>query len=413
MSRFCYGCMSQVNSPVCEKCGFPENGNNEPHQLPVGTVLRGQYTVGKALGQGGFGITYIGWDNYLDMAVAIKEYYPNALVKRDCTQSLGVSCYTEQVGQQYHSSRERFLREAKALALFDNIPAVVKVKSFFPENNTAYIIMEYVKGVDLARYIQRRGGCLSREETFRILKPVMEALEAVHRTGMVHRDISPDNIVLHPLEGAKLLDFGAVKVVENADTEKALTRSTEAILKHGFAPLEQYQNRGGLGPWTDVYAMCATLYYCLTGCVPVSAVERVMGDADIDWQSIPELTQNQIAALRKGMALRARDRFSGMGELMQALFQQEQPSQAEIQQRARDAEGGRPVYAQPVPPKQPVSQTSRTTRSTEDILNQMESIRSQPSHISASVKKQEPFIKPVKKQDTSTRSTADILAQFE
>ena len=323
--RRCESCMKKTANPVCEHCGYPQKKQNESHQLPVGTVLGGRYQTGKVLGQGGFGITYLGWDKEAEEKVAIKEFYPSSTVNRDCAQTRFLNCNTTQMEPHYHQSRERFLREARALSQLKDIPEIVGIKDFLEENNTAYIVMEYVQGMDLAHYIQRRGGRLTVDETFRILRPVMDALAKVHRFGLVHRDISPDNIILHPMGGAKLLDFGAVRAVENADAEKALTKSTEAILKHGFAPIEQYQTRGSLGPWTDEYAMCATIYYCLTGRIIEEATTRMAEEIDPDWSIIPGLTDRQIAALSKGLSVRARDRYPGIEALSEDLFAQPEP----------------------------------------------------------------------------------------
>jgi len=320
----CMGCMAITENAVCEKCGWPMEKTNEPHQLPVGYMLRGQYTIGRVLGQGGFGITYLGWDTYLDLPVAIKEFYPNSMVNRECSTTTKVHCYTEQVMPQYVMSKERFLREAKALAKFEEEPAIVRIRNFFQENDTAYIVMEYVRGTSLAAYVNMRGGKLSAEETLRILKPVIEALTVVHEANLVHRDISPDNIMLHPRGGAKLLDFGAVRSVENAEAGRNMPYSTEAILKHGFAPMEQYQSRGGLGPWTDEYALCATIYYCLTGRIPEEAPRRMLEEIDLDWD-IPGLLPHQQEALRKGTALRAKDRYGTVRELMDVLYCETQP----------------------------------------------------------------------------------------
>ena len=320
--------MAMTENEICEKCGWPEGRTNEPHQLPVGYHLHGQYRVGRVLGQGGFGITYLGWDEFLEIPVAIKEFFPNSMVNRECSLTTKVHCYTEQVTPQYVMSKERFLREAKALARFEDEPAIVRIRNFFQENETAYIVMEYVRGTNLANYVNMRGGKLSPKETFTILRPIMEALAAVHEADLVHRDISPDNIMLHPRGGAKLLDFGAVRAVEGAEAGKDMNRSTEAILKHGFAPMEQYQTRGGLGPWTDEYALCATIWYCLTGRIPEEAPRRMLEEIDLDWD-IPGLLPHQQEALKKGVALRARDRFGTVRELMDALFNEPQPAPVE------------------------------------------------------------------------------------
>ena len=337
-TNLCPSCFRLIDSSVCPHCYYPRESKNQSHQLPIGTVLRERYRIGKVLGQGGFGITYLGWDTLLESKVAIKEFYPGSLVNRDCGVSTNVSCNTAMTEPYYHATLDRFLREAKALVKFRNIPEVVDIRDFFAGNNTAYIVMEYVQGMNLAEYVRRNGGKLSAAETFRILRPVMDALATVHKAGLVHRDISPDNIMLHPMGGAKLLDFGAVRSVEGAEVDKELSHSTETILKHGFAPIEQYNVRGSLGPWTDEYAMCATVYYCLTGSIPENAPARVADGIGPDWNRIPGLTGPQSAALEKGMAVRAKDRYPNMDSLIQELFPGEKTcSQVQQQEPSSDA----------------------------------------------------------------------------
>ena len=322
----CYGCMRPATeTSVCPHCGWHRDAQNAPHQLPAGTVLREQYLIGKVLGQGGFGITYLGWDLYLDTTVAIKEYYPSGMVIRESTQSPEVVDCSGDNGEKFRSSRERFLREAKSLARFSKTPEIVHVQNFFQTNNTAYIVMEYVEGINLKQYLKERGGRLEPAELFAILAPVMKALTKVHAEGLVHRDISPDNIMMQPDGSAKLLDFGAVRDVGGADVNRDLTKSTESILKHGFAPIEQYQKRGSLGPWTDVYALCATMYYCLSGEIPPDAPERMLEDVEPQWDTIQGLTEQQRTALKQGMALRAKDRTPSVEALSRQLFGGEKP----------------------------------------------------------------------------------------
>ena len=313
----CDSCFREYEGAVCPHCGGAQNA---PHQLQPGTLLQGRYKLGRVLGQGGFGITYLGWDTLMNMTVAVKEFYPTGTVFRRTELSRNVRCDNEAMEPHFEYSKERFLREANALVRFKDIPEVVDILDLVKENNTTYIVMEYVRGVDLAKYIQMKGGRLGVDETFRILKPVMEALAKVHRGGIVHRDISPDNIILDPMGGAKLLDFGAVRAVEDPDVDKGLNKSTEAILKQGFAPIEQYNTRGSLGPWTDEYAMCATVWYCLTGKVPVEASIRVSEGIDPDWGSIPGLPMHQQKALEKGFSCRAKDRYRSLDELLADLF---------------------------------------------------------------------------------------------
>ena len=326
MEKRCPGCMKQKqDSPVCEHCGFDETAGNASHQLPMGTVLKEQYLIGKVLGQGGFGITYLGWDQYLDLPVAIKEYYPSGLVMRDCTVTTEVIGCGGDTAARFASNKERFLREAKMLARFSQVPQIVQIRNFFLANNTAYIVMEYVEGITLKQYVKDQGGRISPEKALRILGPVIEALEKVHNAGLVHRDISPDNIMMLPGGGAKLLDFGAGRDVGSAMVGKNLTSSTEAILKPGYAPIEQYQKRGNLGPWTDVYAMCGTIYYCLTGEVPPDAPERMLEYEEELFGEITGLTASQRKALEHGIALRTEQRTGSMEQLRQELLQQDAP----------------------------------------------------------------------------------------
>jgi len=317
----CYGCMKiKENHPICEHCGFDERNENSDHQLPAGTVVGNQYTLGRVLGQGGFGITYIGWDNILNQTVAVKEYFPSGYAGRNTKNPLWVTSYDTASNHTFDNNKRRFLREAEALAKLWDIPQIVRVLRHFEDNGTAYIAMEYVEGVNLKVYLQKLGRPLTVEELFTILGPVVEALNHVHQAELVHRDISPDNIMVLPDGSAKLLDFGAARYVENADASQDRNTSTQAILKHGFAPPEQYRSHGALGPWTDIYALCATIYFCLTGKVPPESMSRMMREAELDLDSVPGLTQQQKIGLEKGMDLFPKQRIKTVNELYQQLF---------------------------------------------------------------------------------------------
>ena len=317
--KLCYGCMRRKQeSPICEHCGYSEEQSNLPHQLPQGQILKGQYVVGRVLGQGGFGITYLGYDQMLNRRVAIKEYFPSELVTRETTRTYAVTCTSGE--DIFRKGRERFLREAQTLAKLQNVAEIARVYAFFEENDTAYIVMEYVEGETLQEYIRKAGGKLTPQETLTLLKPIIAALSKVHQAGMIHRDISPDNIMITKSGGVKLLDFGTARDVDPISNHA--TRSTQAVLKYGYAPMEQYRSRGKLGPWTDEYALCATVYCCLTGQVPPEAPTRLVENTKVDWEEIPGLTQRQIAALQKGMALRSEERFQTVEEFSSELYQE-------------------------------------------------------------------------------------------
>lgn len=316
MPDYCSSCMAPLAQPgqPCPVCGAQGAGEVPAHHLCPGTVLNRRYYVGKALGEGGFGITYIGRDLKLDMKVAVKEYYPSGFVNRSNTISPKVNnSTTEERRAFFEKGRERFLREARTLAKFSGEPGIVDVRDFFEENNTAYIVMEYLDGVDLKRYL-RDHGTLTPEETIRLLTPVMYALRKIHAQGLIHRDISPDNIMLVG-DQVKLLDFGAARSV-SAEANKSLS----VMLKPGYAPEEQYRSKGKQGPWTDIYALCATMYKCITGVTPDDATQRIFSDevknpSELGVRIAPEIEQ----AVMRGMSVRQQDRYQSMDDLIRGL----------------------------------------------------------------------------------------------
>ncbi len=312
MEKRCFGCMGVKGEELCcPSCGWRETDQNKLHQLPTGTVLHGQYLMGRVLGQGGFGITYLGWDLGLEAPVAIKEYFPISQVNR--TQNTAILATDDDA---FRNGRERFLREAQALAKLRHLGGIVQVYNVFPENGTAYIVMEYIEGTTLLAHMRKLGRPLTVEETFTILRPVMQVMAQVHDAGIVHRDISPDNIMLKADGSVKILDFGTARTVEDGQ----LTHSTQAVLKNGFAPMEQYSAGRSIDQRADEYALCATIYYCLTGKVPPSAFDLYMDKTDIPWNQVPGLTPRQTAALEKGAAMRAEDRFPRLRGLEQELL---------------------------------------------------------------------------------------------
>lgn len=311
--NYCKFCMSRIEDTdrECPFCGRDLTTETPAHHLAVGTILNGKFMVGEAIGEGGFGITYIGRDTKLDMKVAIKEYYPNGYANRSNTVSPSVTCGTEGERKEvFGKGLERFLREARILAKFSDEEGIVTVRDFFEENNTAYIVMEYLDGQTLKEFLKTKG-TLPAEYTIRLLMPVMQSLEKVHKQGLIHRDISPDNIML--VNGKiKLLDFGAARNVSAIGNQ-----SLSVMLKPGYAPEEQYRSKGVQGPWTDVYAICATMYKCITGITPDDSTQRLYSDElktptalgiDID-----PMIEN---ALMKGLSVLKKDRYQSIEELL-------------------------------------------------------------------------------------------------
>ena len=310
--NYCPFCMNEIpdGSMSCPSCGKdPSDYVSKPHTLSLGAVLNHRYRVGGVLGEGGFGITYIGLDTLLMVRVAIKEFYPAGMVNRNNTASNEVqSISTESAMELFSKSREHFLHEARTLAKFTNEKGVVAVRDFFEENHTVYIVMEYLDGITLKEYL-KQVGTISSYNTICLLMPILGALKKIHEKNLIHRDISPDNIMLVG-EDVKLLDFGAAR--EFAD-EKSLS----VMLKHGYAPMEQYRRHGKQGAWTDIYAICATIYKCITGSIPPDAPDRIYEDnlkmpSELGFESTPEFDE----VLRHGLAIKAEDRIQSIDRLL-------------------------------------------------------------------------------------------------
>ena len=303
----------------CPHCGY-DAGTYEvsPHHLPPETILNGKYIVGRVLGEGGFGITYLGWDINLELKVAIKEYYPNGFVARE---NVGpghtVTVLSGYRSDFFYSGLDKFVDEARRLAKCWGLSGIVSAKDYFQENKTAYIVMEFVEGDTLKSILKNGEGRLPARQVFEMLRPMMESLETVHEVGLIHRDISPDNIMIDTKGRVKLLDFGAARSF-GTDNDRSLS----VMLKPGYAPEEQYRSRGKQGPWTDVYGLCATMYRAITGKVPVESLDRLAEDTlQRPSQLGIDIDPDQEKALMKGLALYQRDRYATMGELSSALFE--------------------------------------------------------------------------------------------
>ena len=316
MGKRCMGCMQLLKDgeTVCPRCGHEPAGYRQPEfALPLETQLHaGKYLVGKVLGQGGFGITYLGLDQSLEMKVAIKEYYPQTMAYRS-EGSSALSWHTSVANRQL--GRDGFVKEARKMAKIAQIPSIVQVRDIFFENETAYIIMNYIEGETLKARLERTGP-LDEAACVEMLTPVMQSLAKAHAEGLIHRDISPDNIMIDQHESIWLLDLGAAKELDPGQLTQNLTQSTNLVVRHGFSPLEQYMNSGEIGPWTDVYAMCATIYYCVSGHVPPFAVDRVYKP---DVPGSDRISDDMMRVLEKGLALKANERFQDMDELIAAL----------------------------------------------------------------------------------------------
>ena len=316
----CYNCFRQVADPSapCPHCGFDlaENRQKFPVALRAGTVLNDRYIVGRVLGQGGFGITYVAFDTQLQAKVAVKEYMPSEMATR--VEGTTVSIMMDTRAEDFTYGAERFQEEARTLAKFIGHPNIAGVSSYFDENDTSYFVMDYIEGVSFKSYIANNGGKVSVDETLNVMIPVLRALTSVHAEGFIHRDVTPDNIYISKDGNVKLLDFGSARY-SIGDKSKSL----DVILKVGYAPKEQYIRRGRQGPYTDVYSCAACFYAALTGYLPPESLERLDHDELVPVsQAGVEVPEWLDKAILKGLAVQPEDRFQSAAEFLDAIENQ-------------------------------------------------------------------------------------------
>ena len=339
LEKLCPGCMRIVEDfeKPCPYCGFDKREYEKTRSyrtLPPGTILAGKYFLGKVIGEGGFGITYLAWEMNLEVPVAVKEYFPSGLATRD-TQLTGgksktVSVMAGDQGHYYQSGLRSFEQEARNLAKFQNLPGVVSVKDLFFENQTAYLAMEYIPGITMKQYLHSKGNRLDERTVLRLMRPVLESLDKVHRSGIIHRDISPDNILITADQKVTLIDFGAARMASGNDG-----KSMTILLKHGYAPVEQYQSKGRQGPWTDVYAICATMYRMISGKVPEEAVDRIENDRVKPLTMLAREENFQVSrrvsdVIQKGLSVSASHRYQNVRSLIQELYEEPQTVQPPV-----------------------------------------------------------------------------------
>lgn len=333
-NKLCMGCMRPVpNQKICPYCGFSiqkyERSRNA-QILPCYSILGGRYLIGKVIGEGGFGITYIGIDLENQKRVAVKEYFPVGVVSRDLTHDTqsNVTLLGKESRDYYKSGLESFTEEALNLQNFRGIQGVISSRDFFYENGTAYLVMDYIQGKTLKEYMEERKGPLTEAQALGFIRPVLNALSKVHQMHVIHRDISPENIMIMDDGSTCLIDFGSARFSTGAET-KTLT----VLLKRGYAPVEQYQTRSRQGPWTDIYAICAVLYWMMSGIVPEESLDRMVAD-----QLVPldELSQNsskiQVSyrtsqVIKKGLAIKGKQRYQSLQELIHDLYESEEEIQ--------------------------------------------------------------------------------------
>ncbi|MCK6575011.1 serine/threonine protein kinase [Myxococcota bacterium] len=278
--RYCLHC--GMDSQRVRRCGYggcrPEDGGlpvvADPHGLDPGSILNGKYLVGRVLGHGAFGITYVGVHRDVGLRVAIKEFLPTNIAARSKDQR-SVVCRTGVLKADYQVGVESFLNEARTLARLNGAKNVVQVRDFFTENNTAYVVMEFVTGRNVQEWLESVDGPLERDDVLWLADELLQGLAAIHAAGVLHRDIKPTNLMVtpEPSRGLRIIDFGTARSFAGASAA-AMTR----FVTDGYSAPEQY-SRDVQGPGADLYAAAATLITLATGVVPPAVPERMISDS--------------------------------------------------------------------------------------------------------------------------------------
>lgn len=330
-SELCMNCFSVKGQyEVCPFCGYVEGTKpKQPHYLTPGTILANHFIVGNAIGFGGFGITYKCFDTTLGVVVAVKEFYPAGLVNRapgEC--SVGLLSGDKQ--NQYQAQLKRFLMEAQSIAQFGKAKDIVNVYDFFEANNTAYIIMEYVDGVLLKDYLERQGR-MEPEVALNVIHPIIEAVKKIHAKGIIHRDISPDNIFISDERNVKIFDFGAAQLNDSSEG-----MAGEKIIKVGYSAPEQYRDKSKQGFFTDIYSVGAILYQMVTGIKPMEATEREFKDSLKSPAELGvDIEPNIDRAIMEAMAVRPELRFQSIQQFEDALESKRMAEYPKVKQKKR------------------------------------------------------------------------------
>lgn len=317
--NICPNCFKHLNTGtgICNSCGFNLNNYKQKETtLPLFTNLNnGQYTLGIVLGQGGFGITYKAYDNFKNQIVAIKEYMPSEYSQRN-----GKTIYpitnSGKAEKIFEHGKSSYIEEIKTLYRFANVDGIVTIYSNFQENNTAYLVMEYIDGISLRGYMKKWGGKIPPQKAGSIICNVAESLRIVHNANTLHRDISPENILItNNGNSIKLIDFGAARhYIENSNMELSV------LLKPGFAPPEQYSRTGNQSTWTDIYALASTLYYVVSGTYPPDSISRMRTDTLKPLKSlVPQITPKMSEVVSKAMMLDTKQRTQNCTQFINDL----------------------------------------------------------------------------------------------
>ena len=326
----CPNCFNEVTTSTCPHCGYTyDREGRDPDILAPGTVLNGIYTIGRCLGRGGFGITYSAYDKIEGAKCAIKEYYPGDIVERGTNDELIVD---EEKTRLYKNGQKSFIEDAKSLSRLKENKNVVTYKNYFEANNTAYLVEEFLDGVNLKRFIAMHcsNGKMDLNNALTIITTISATLIDVHSKDILHRDITPENIFITSEGYIKLIDFGSARNYMRNNAE-----GMSVYIKPGYAPIEQYRSDGNQGPWSDIYSLAATFYYIVSGVSIKPAKERIHSDRTVPLHQLCSDVNPQLSAvIHKALSNNASDRQQSVERFLKEI---------------NEATGEKPAPQQPQP----------------------------------------------------------------
>lgn len=339
MQKRCNSCFEMYDDAfqVCPKCGYVTDApGKEQYYLKPGTMLANRYIIGRGISQGGFGITYLAWDTKFDVKIAIKEYYWGGYVNRIPDKN-DIIIVSQKNRKLFQRNFDRFIEEARNMAQFSSHKNIVNVFEYFEENNTAYIVMEYIDGCNLEKYFNDEKISRSVDMVLSISEKICVALKAIHKKGIIHRDIAPDNIMIEKDGNIKLIDFGAARF---SSKEGIIEQD---VMKPGYSPPEQYDRTRPQGIWSDIYALGALMYMMLTGNRPDDSISRkMMLDSNEKKDSIqpphilnPEIPEYLSHVVMKAMAIERYLRFQSVTEMEKGLFQKKRVYSIDVERKRR------------------------------------------------------------------------------
>lgn len=320
--KLCESCFCETDEEICPHCGFSAaEYSADPLVLPMGTRLNDKIIIGRVMGKGGFGVTYLGYDLRMDKTIAVKEYYPNGIAYR-LPSGTEVSVADTKSSETFDKGAEKFYAEAEMVAQFNGNPNIVSVYDYFRANNTVYLIMEYISGITLKNYVKKHGKLTDGQALF-VMDKIAAALSITHSAGVLHRDISPDNIMICMDGKIKLIDFGAARQIM-AESSSNLT----VVMKPGYTPIEQYTKKGRQGAWTDIYSLGVSVYYALTEVIIDDPYARMDDDSELT-ENKHSINNDLWAILKKCTMINASDRYGSAIDLRKALKSVSAPIKSE------------------------------------------------------------------------------------